>query len=128
MQIYPGIKFTQSPLKHGENALKAKQWALVIDSRKFESEEDLEPLVEVCNKIHNVPHLSEKRHEIKWIWGVHFLETGHDARAQIYGERTRIVRLIRIQFVVFVKLKKKMSLQFHGHEQLSYFYGFLSQL
>jgi molybdopterin-containing oxidoreductase family iron-sulfur binding subunit len=59
-------------IKHGENALKATQWALVIDSRKFESEEDLEPLVEVCNKIHNVPHLSEKRHEIKWIWGEHF--------------------------------------------------------
>ena len=30
-------------LKDGENALKAKQWALVIDTRQFESEEDLEP-------------------------------------------------------------------------------------
>lgn len=59
-------------LKHGENALKAKQWALVIDTRQFESEEDLEPLVEVCNKVHNVPHFSEKRHEIKWIWGEHY--------------------------------------------------------
>ena len=56
-------------LKDSENALKAKQWALVIDTRQFESEEDLEPLVEVCNKVHNVPHLSENRHEIKWIWG-----------------------------------------------------------
>jgi len=56
-------------LKDSENALKAKQWALVIDTRQFESEADLEPLVEVCNKVHNVPHLSEKRHEIKWIWG-----------------------------------------------------------
>jgi molybdopterin-containing oxidoreductase family iron-sulfur binding subunit len=62
----------KATLKHGENALKAKQWAMVIDSRKFESEEDLEPLVEACNKIHNVPHLSEKRHEIKWIWGEHY--------------------------------------------------------
>ena len=59
-------------LKDGENALKAKQWALVIDTRQFESEEDLEPLVEICNKVHNVPHLSEKRHEIKWIWGEHY--------------------------------------------------------
>ncbi len=59
-------------LKDSENALKAKQWALVIDTRQFESEEDLEPLVEVCNKVHNVPHLSEKRHEIKWIWGEHY--------------------------------------------------------
>ena len=59
-------------LKESEKALKAKQWALVIDTRQFESEEDLEPLVEVCNKVHNVPHLSENRHEIKWIWGEHF--------------------------------------------------------
>ena len=55
-------------LKDNENALKAKQWALVIDTRQFESEADLEPLMEACHKIHNVPHLSEKRHEIKWIW------------------------------------------------------------
>jgi molybdopterin-containing oxidoreductase family iron-sulfur binding subunit len=59
-------------IKDGENALKATQWALVIDTRQFESEEDLEPLVEVCNEVHNVPHLSEKRHEIKWIWGEHY--------------------------------------------------------
>jgi Fe-S-cluster-containing dehydrogenase component len=56
-------------LKDSEKALKAKQWALIIDTRQFESEEDLEPLVEVCNEVHNVPHLSENRHEIKWIWG-----------------------------------------------------------
>ena len=59
-------------LKHGENALKATQWAMVIDTRQFESEEDLEPLMEVCNKVHNIPHLSDKRHEIKWIWGEHY--------------------------------------------------------
>ena len=62
----------KAAIKQSEKALKAKQWALVIDTRKFESEEDLEPLVEVCNKIHNVPHLSEKRHEIKWIWEAHY--------------------------------------------------------
>ena len=59
-------------LKSNENALKAKQWAMVIDTRQFESEADLEPLVEVCDTIHNVPHLAEKRHEIKWIWGEHY--------------------------------------------------------
>jgi len=62
----------QAIIKDSENALKAKQWALVIDTRQFESEEDLEPLVDVCNEVHNVPHLSEKRHEIKWIWGEHY--------------------------------------------------------
>ena len=59
-------------LKENDNALKAKQWAMVIDTREFESEEDLEPLIEICHKIHNVPHLENKRHEIKWIWGAHY--------------------------------------------------------
>ncbi len=56
----------------GEDALKAKRWALVIDTRKFESEKDLEPMIEVCHKIHNVPELENKRHEIKWIWTEEF--------------------------------------------------------
>ena len=47
-------------MKENENALKAKQWAMVIDTREFESEEDLEPLVEACHKIHNVPHLANQ--------------------------------------------------------------------
>ncbi len=62
----------KATLKDSENALKAKQWAMVIDTRQFESEEDLEPLMEVCDKVHNVPHSSEKRHEIKWIWEEHY--------------------------------------------------------
>ena len=56
----------------GENVLIAKRWALVVDTRKFESEEDLEPMIEVCNKIHNVPKFENKRHEIKWIWTEEF--------------------------------------------------------
>lgn len=59
----------QAVIKESEKALKAKQWALVIDTRKFHSGKDLEPLVKVCHKIHNVPNLANKRHEIKWIWG-----------------------------------------------------------
>ena len=49
-------------------ALNARQWALVIDTRKLESAEDLEPLIDACHKIHNVPKFENKRHEIKWIW------------------------------------------------------------
>jgi molybdopterin-containing oxidoreductase family iron-sulfur binding subunit len=53
-----------------EKALTAKQWAMVIDTRKFKSAKDLEPIIEVCHKIHNVPDFSKenKRHIIKWIW------------------------------------------------------------
>jgi Fe-S-cluster-containing dehydrogenase component len=56
-------------VKKNEKALEAKQWALVIDTREFESEEDLVPLMKACHKIHNVPNFANKRHEIKWIWG-----------------------------------------------------------
>jgi molybdopterin-containing oxidoreductase family iron-sulfur binding subunit len=59
-------------IKKGENALTAQQWAMVIDTRAFESEGDLEPLIEACHKIHNVPHLRNKNHEIKWIWPEHY--------------------------------------------------------
>jgi molybdopterin-containing oxidoreductase family iron-sulfur binding subunit len=55
-------------IKKGAEALTARQWAMVVDTRKFESSADLEPLVEACHKIHNVPKFENKRHEIKWIW------------------------------------------------------------
>lgn len=54
--------------KKGAKALKAKQWAMVIDTRRLKSDEDLEPIIEACNKIHNIPHFKNKHHEIKWIW------------------------------------------------------------
>ena len=55
-------------IKRSPEALTAKQWAMVVDTRKFESSGDLEPLIEACHKIHNVPKFENKRHEIKWIW------------------------------------------------------------
>jgi len=56
----------------GESALTAKRWGLVIDTRKLQSKEDLEPMIEVCNKIHNVPKFENPRHEIMWIWEEEF--------------------------------------------------------
>lgn len=68
----------QPEIRKGEKALTAKQWAMVIDTRKFKSATDLEPIIEVCHKIHNVPDFMDKenpefkednrRHVIKWIW------------------------------------------------------------
>ncbi len=63
----PATKFEKGP-----KALIGQQWAMVIDTRRFETPEDLEPIIEACHKIHNVPHFTEKRHEIKWIWETHF--------------------------------------------------------
>ncbi len=58
----------QGTVSEHEKALTAKQWAMVVDTRKFESAEDLEPIIEACHQIHNIPEFGNKRHEIKWIW------------------------------------------------------------
>lgn len=61
-------------MKQGEKALNARQWAMVIDTRKFESASDLEPIIEACHQTHNVPDFSDvnQRHIIKWIWETEF--------------------------------------------------------
>jgi Fe-S-cluster-containing dehydrogenase component len=59
-------------VKKGKDALKAKQWAMVIDTRKLETPEALEPIIEACHSIHNVPKIENKRHEVKWIWEEHY--------------------------------------------------------
>jgi len=73
-------------VKQDPKALKAKQWAMVIDTRKFETEADLEPLVEACHKIHNVPHFENKRHEVKWIWAVPYHNAFPDKAARFLSE------------------------------------------
>jgi molybdopterin-containing oxidoreductase family iron-sulfur binding subunit len=55
-----------------EEALTASHWAMVVDTRRFQSEEDFTSIIEACHKIHNVPKLQNKRHEIKWIWTAPF--------------------------------------------------------
>ncbi len=50
------------------HALSAKQWAMVIDTRKLRTAEDIEPLTAACHTIHNVPKLANRNHEVKWIW------------------------------------------------------------
>jgi [DsrC]-trisulfide reductase subunit O len=59
-------------IKKGEHQLRAKQWAMVIDTRRFKTVEDMQPLIEACDKAHNVPHMPDEKHEIKWIWDTHY--------------------------------------------------------
>jgi len=75
--------------RKGEDVLKAKRWALVIDTRKFESEEDLEPMIEACHKTHNVPKLENKRHEIKWIWTEEFKHTFPTQEHEFLDDRVK---------------------------------------
>lgn len=68
-----GAKGAGYHVAQGEDALSAKQWAMVIDTRKLQTAEDLAPIIDACNKIHNIPTAIEnKNHEIKWIWEAHY--------------------------------------------------------
>jgi len=72
-----------------KGALTAKRWAMVIDTRKLESAKDLEPIIEACHKIHNVPVFENKRHEIKWIWEEEFENTFPDLENEYLNDRLK---------------------------------------
>ena len=46
----------------------AKHWAMVIDTRKLKTEEDLQRCIDACHRTHNVPKIPSAKEEIKWIW------------------------------------------------------------
>jgi molybdopterin-containing oxidoreductase family iron-sulfur binding subunit len=77
----PQFQYSQGP-----NVLTAKQWAMVIDTRRFHNAADLEPMIEACHKLHNVPHFENKNHEIKWIWETHFHNAFPDAANRFISE------------------------------------------
>lgn len=72
-----------------KGSLTAKRWAMVIDTTKIESEEDLKPIIEACNKIHNIPAFENKRHEIKWIWEEEFKHAFPDLEHEHMNDRIK---------------------------------------
>lgn len=51
-----------------KQGLVAKHWAMVVDMSKFKTKDDFNRVIEVCDKIHNVPDFGNPKDEIKWIW------------------------------------------------------------
>jgi Fe-S-cluster-containing dehydrogenase component len=45
-----------------------KRWAMVIDLKKLHQGDYYERCIAACNKAHNIPAISNTKHEIKWIW------------------------------------------------------------
>jgi len=72
-----------------KGALTAKRWAMVIDTTKFKSAKDLEPIIEACNKIHNIPVFENKLHEIKWIWEEEFVHAFPDLENEHINDRIK---------------------------------------
>lgn len=57
----------KAPVKPNADQLKAKHWAMVVDTTKLNTKEAIESLADVCHAIHNVPTIEGKK-EIKWLW------------------------------------------------------------
>lgn len=52
-----------------KDALQAKRWGMLIDTRKFKTKEDFQRVIQACHSVHNVPEdLPNPKQEIKWIW------------------------------------------------------------
>ncbi len=58
---------------HGEQASQGIRLGMVIDMRKlYGKPEMMDKIIGACNKAHNIPHIEEKKNEIKWIWKAPF--------------------------------------------------------
>lgn len=44
------------------------RWAMIIDPRKCLKEGGCTDCIAACDKTHNVPHIPDRAHEVKWIW------------------------------------------------------------
>lgn len=67
----------QPAFRSGEQALKARQWGMVIDTRKFDSPEKFAAVITACHKNHNVPDIGGKQ-EVKWLWTDGYRQTFTD--------------------------------------------------
>ncbi|MBW1615029.1 MAG: 4Fe-4S dicluster domain-containing protein [Deltaproteobacteria bacterium] len=84
-----GVAKPTTILKKNKKALTAKRWGMVIDTRKLETESDIEHIVSACHKIHNVPKMENKNHEIKWVWEDEFKHVFAEQEHELVNERLR---------------------------------------
>ncbi len=54
------------------NASHGKRWAMVIDEKKCLTKSGCQACALACHKGHNVPTMTNPRHEVKWIWKEQF--------------------------------------------------------
>lgn len=67
------------------DALEAKRWAMVVIAKNLD-DEIAQACREVCHKIHNVPHIENPKHEIKWIWAEDYEHTFVDQQHELAGD------------------------------------------
>lgn len=66
-----------APAKANKETLHATQWAMVIDTRKLNTDEAIAPLAAACHALHNVPNVPTKQN-VKWLWSASMEEAFPD--------------------------------------------------
>ncbi len=61
----------ESVSEHPE-ALTARRWGMVIDTKKCVQADGCTKCVEACHVTHNVPEIDDQAREVKWIWKEEF--------------------------------------------------------
>lgn len=71
-------------------AMAKDRLAMVIDIRKFRTEEDYQRVIDACHSIHNVPALipekNNPKNEVKWIWKDSYERTFPDQKDDFHPE------------------------------------------
>ncbi|MEW6001075.1 MAG: sulfate reduction electron transfer complex DsrMKJOP subunit DsrO [Nitrospirota bacterium] len=57
-----------SQVEPDPKAIVGKRWGMVVDMRRFNTEEDYRVVMDACHRVHNVPDIGNPKQEIKWIW------------------------------------------------------------
>lgn len=68
VRLRGGDLLEAAEVSQGPLGLTAKRWGMVIDVAKFKAHEDYKKVMDACHKLHNVPHFTSRKTEIKWIW------------------------------------------------------------
>jgi len=80
----PGDGFYEA----SKNAISGKRFAMVIDTRKFNNDTDMLPVIEACHKYHNVPNIDGPQ-EVKWIWHDSYVHTFTDDTSPLLPEKVK---------------------------------------
>ena len=65
------------------------RWAMVVDMQKCLRQEVREACVGACRRAHNLPELSDTKHEVKWIWTEQYQNTFPDQTHRYDAPATR---------------------------------------
>ncbi|MGB7266385.1 MAG: 4Fe-4S dicluster domain-containing protein [Terracidiphilus sp.] len=52
----------------GDGGARTVRWGMVIDLKKCREKDGCSACIQACNAAHNIPQITERAHEVKWIW------------------------------------------------------------